>query len=182
MAPERMPGLMVRVLAAARRRHPDARLVVLSHRGAGADWAALAAAAGLPPHAVVEDGGDRETALRRLSGADAAVVLLEDLPRFRGIARPVKVGEYLAAGLPVVLNAPVADAELLLASGCALAVDARDGADDLERRTGDFLDRCLEPGSPLRAAALECWRREYRWEAHRAAYGRAWDLPGGGGG
>jgi glycosyltransferase involved in cell wall biosynthesis len=180
LAPERLPELMVRSLVAARRIHGEAKLVILSDRGAVTELETHARAAGLPPEAVLTESCDRETAVRRLSGGDVALLFLADLPRFRGIAHPIKTGEYLAAGLPIVVNDTVGFVPSMLERNrCGATVTTDAGLDDFAHRIRPLLTDMDTPHRRSRGFPVRTWEREYSWPAYREVLGRAYGLDSG---
>jgi glycosyltransferase involved in cell wall biosynthesis len=120
---------MARLFSAVRRRRP-ALFAIFSHGNTDRMRAALAAErispddvriARLPPAAVPG----------MLAGADAAISFAR--PSFSKIASsPVKIAEYLAAGLPVAMNRGVGDCDELIDT-CPAVIDV-----------GDLNERSLE--------------------------------------
>jgi glycosyltransferase involved in cell wall biosynthesis len=120
------------LLEAARIAGPETVQVRVA--GGGAEQAALRArAAGIPN---VEMLGVRPSAeIPGLYGdADAAVVLLRDVPLFRG-ALPTKMFEAMAAGRPLVLAAAGEPARLVAGAGSGVVVRP----DDPRQLAGAFL-------------------------------------------
>jgi glycosyltransferase involved in cell wall biosynthesis len=63
-----------------------------------------------------------------LAAAHACLVLLRDLPAFRGVL-PAKMFEAMAMGKPIVLSAPRGEASRLVEEfGCGIWVPPEDGA------------------------------------------------------
>ena len=62
-----------------------------------------------------------------LSAADAGLVLMRDVPEFRYGTSPNKFFDYIAAGLPVVVNWPGWLADLIAANGCGVISAPGDG-------------------------------------------------------
>jgi glycosyltransferase involved in cell wall biosynthesis len=120
---------MARLFAAVRRRRPS--LFAVYSRAPTERLRAALAQQGVPD----EDVAVRPTAPAdmpaALAAADAAISFAR--PWFSKIASsPVKVAEYLACGVPVVLNRGIGDQDDLFTS--AAVIDAGElGADDLER-------------------------------------------------
>ena len=154
-------GLELLVDAAASLRGLDGlplRLLLVGDGPGRADVLATAEAAGLD----VEAPGavDHDEVARLLAGADVAVA---PYPEGEPYFSPLKVMEYLAAGLPTVSGA-VADLPRLFADGAELLLvppgDPAALADALQRlRTDDALRRRLG-----RAAATAV-RRRHTWES-----------------
>ena len=92
---------------------------------------------------------DAQRVPRLYADADAAAVLLRDLPIFRG-ALPTKTIEAMAAGRPVIVAARGEAAELVTSAGAGMVVS---------------------PGEP-QALAEALRELQARPEVHRAAGGR----------
>lgn len=67
----------------------------------------------------------RDTVIEELSRASAGLVLLHPTPQYV-ISYPVKMFEYMAAGLPVIASDFPLWREIVESSGCGLLVDPRD--------------------------------------------------------
>jgi glycosyltransferase involved in cell wall biosynthesis len=112
---------MAQLFAAIRRRRP-ALFLALSRSPSERLRAALARH-GVPDADVRIGGVSPDEMPTRLAAGDAAVSFAE--PRFSKIASsPVKVAEYLASGLPVVVNRGVGDQDALVGREPRLFVDA----------------------------------------------------------
>jgi glycosyltransferase involved in cell wall biosynthesis len=69
-------------------------------------------------------------------------------------AMPTKIGELLACGRPVVVNAGLGDCDSLLAEGGAGVVLAGNADDDLDRGASELLDLVDDPDTPARCRRL----------------------------
>ena len=99
---------------------------------------------------------------RRLAGADIGLVLLHDVPRYRE-ALPVKLFEYMAAGLPVIASDFPLWKGILEESDAGLVVDARD-----PEAIAEAMDRLIRSpelrqvmGENARLAVLQ----KYNWQS-----------------
>jgi glycosyltransferase involved in cell wall biosynthesis len=111
---------MAQLFARVRQARP-ALFCVLTRADATPLRAALRAA-GVPDADVLVTASPPTEVSRWLAGADAALALVR--PCFSKIASsPVKVGEYLAMGLPVVVNRGIGDQDALIEQ-CPAIVDA----------------------------------------------------------
>jgi glycosyltransferase involved in cell wall biosynthesis len=129
---------MARLFAELRRRGP-ALFLVLSRMAADRLRATLHAL-GIADEDVAVRSVDPADMPRWLAGADAAVSFAE--PRFSKIASsPVKVPEYLAVGLPVVLNRGVGDQDALLAAHPVLVDGGSMSDDDLANAAAQLVAR-----------------------------------------
>jgi glycosyltransferase involved in cell wall biosynthesis len=58
-----------------------------------------------------------------LSAADCGIIMRDDVT-VNNVASPIKIGEYLACGLPVILTKGIGDySEMIQSSGCGLVLD-----------------------------------------------------------
>jgi glycosyltransferase involved in cell wall biosynthesis len=113
------------LVEAARRAGPETVDVTIA--GAGADLSAVRRCALGLGHVRVIGSVPAARVARLYEGADAAAVLLRDLPIFRG-AMPSKTFEALAAGRPVLVSAAGEIAELISDGGAGLVVPPGDAA------------------------------------------------------
>jgi glycosyltransferase involved in cell wall biosynthesis len=88
-----------------------------------------------------------------LAAADFAVCFCHPKPSLIA-ASPTKIGEYLAAGLPVVSGPDVGDTDALLRDGNAGTIVERFGEDDYERAATDVFDLLGDPDAPARCRRL----------------------------
>jgi glycosyltransferase involved in cell wall biosynthesis len=142
---------MARLYAAIRRRRPS-RFAVFTRSPAERLLAALQAAR-VPMDEVSIEAVSPSEMPRRLAGADAAVSFIQ--PCFSKMASsPTKIGEYLAIGLPVVLNRGVGDVDRLLAHRVTVDAGAM-GEGELEAAAERLLSL-----PPLRKEARALAQRE----------------------
>ncbi|HJT78807.1 MAG TPA: glycosyltransferase [Gemmataceae bacterium] len=94
-------------LQAARQTVPDARLLVLSG-DPPEGFVAVAEGLGVDPGAYAVRRADHADVPSWLSAADAGLALIRSAECERG-SSPIKIGEYLAAGLPVVTTEGIGD-------------------------------------------------------------------------
>jgi glycosyltransferase involved in cell wall biosynthesis len=109
--------------------HPHTHLAVLSGDDPAA-FAAEAAAAGLPDDTVSVRRVPPDEVPGWLAAADAGLAFINPAPCERA-ASPIKIGEYLAAGLPVVVSAGIGDYSDLIREhrlGTVVDVDNPDAA------------------------------------------------------
>ena len=130
---------MLRFFAAFRDQRPGARFLFVS-REPTAMIAEAAAKAGLDRDAVVVRAADRSEVPELLAAADFGISFIH--PTFSKIASsPTKLGEMLAAGLPMVVNAGVGDVDAIMAdTGAGVVVDRfdREGLHDAAASLGAF--------------------------------------------
>jgi glycosyltransferase involved in cell wall biosynthesis len=106
---------MVRFFAAAHRHDPRSFLQVLTGSPSD-DLRRALTAAGVPPDAFDVRAVRPDEVPALLRAADAGLSLIRPCPSKRS-SSPTKVGEYLAAGLPVVSTAGIGDCDRQLAGG-----------------------------------------------------------------
>lgn len=150
----------VDALHAVHTRYPQARLLVIGGGTRAALVAQRAAAVGLSEAVTLPGYLDEETMRRHLLAADVALAPFEDNPVTR-CKSPLKLCEYMAAGLPVVAS-DVGEARHLLGAA-GVYVPAGDG-DAMGRAVLRLLDDPALRESMSRAgllrAQIDChWRR-----------------------
>lgn len=115
LSAEYLPEYIVGYFAAALARFPGSRLRLVSRSGA-APVLALAARHGLPQDSIGIAACRPDQVPAEIARFDVALSFIR--PHFSKLAScPTKVGEYLAAGVPVVGNAGIGDMDALLGDG-----------------------------------------------------------------
>jgi glycosyltransferase involved in cell wall biosynthesis len=148
---------MAHLYAALRRRRPS-RFAVFTRAATERLHAALAEA-GVPPSEVSFQAVSFADMPAHLAAADAAISFAR--PAFSKIASsPVKVAEYLAVGVPVVMNRGVGDTDTLLGHPAAIDAGALAAA-DLERAADQL---AALPSGGLRAEARALARERFGME------------------
>lgn len=106
--------------------------------------------------------GDRSSVTRELSQACAGLVLLHPTPQYV-ISYPVKMFEYMAAGLPVIASDFPLWRQIVDGAGCGLLVDPKDpqAIADAMQWMIDHPSEAVEMGRRGRKAVEE----HYNWEA-----------------
>jgi glycosyltransferase involved in cell wall biosynthesis len=117
---------MARFFAVARGLDARLHLEVLTPSPAGALRAALAAS-GVPPDAFAVRRVPPAEVPAVLAAADAGLSFIKPCFSKRS-SSPTKVGEYLAAGLPVVSTAGIGDCDRMLEGGRGVLLEALDDA------------------------------------------------------
>jgi glycosyltransferase involved in cell wall biosynthesis len=156
LGPERLPDHMFRVFRAVLRIRPDAKMILLSYLNQLDDLKSFLSKNGIPENAVKAAGYPRDEALKRLCAADIALLFLEPAQRFNQFAAPIKVAEYFASGLPIIVNESVGNIPALV-SGKDVGWVINQGIDDasldslasevvagIERDQGQRRKRCLD--------------------------------------
>jgi glycosyltransferase involved in cell wall biosynthesis len=119
---------MVRVYAYARELVPDLRLLVLNRDEPSLVRAALARC-GVREDGVEVRGASYDEMPDLLAGSHVGIALLKQVASKIG-SSPIKVAEYLACGLPVVVNAALGDSDALVRSyGAGHVMDSYTDAD-----------------------------------------------------
>lgn len=103
---------MLRVYAHARELIPALRFLILNRSEHAVANAAIARA-GLGGAAITVVAADFAAMPPHLASASAAIALLRQVPSKIG-SSPIKIGEYLASGLPVIVNAGLGDTDALV--------------------------------------------------------------------
>jgi glycosyltransferase involved in cell wall biosynthesis len=127
----------------------------------------LAVRGGIPPSAVATVAAAQEDVPRFLSAADCGV-LLRAASRVNRVSMPVKLAEYLAGGVPLLVTrfAPWTEA-LVQGSGAGVVVDVV-GA-DAARLRGEAARACqalAERGPAMRERALALCARQFVWSQY----------------
>jgi glycosyltransferase involved in cell wall biosynthesis len=164
---------MMGFFAVAHRLDPRWHLLVLTQSHAS-EAIAAARRAGIPRDAVDVATSAPEDVGYYLAAADAGLSFIR-LPRSGAASWPTKVGEYLAAGLPVVATTGMDDCDELLRRRRVGVLVAGDSDSAYENAVGE-LDRLLaDPTTPERcraAAREELSMTNVGWPRYRTVYGQ----------
>ncbi len=141
----------------ARAHVPGLRFLILNRSEQGAVASAVATA-GLTTEDILVQAVEPEDMPRRLAEAHVGISLIRPVPSKRG-SSPIKIPEYLACGLPVIVNAGIGDTDRLVARYAAGHVIADLNEDGL-RRAG-LAVRSLLDHNEMRANARRLAEAEY---------------------
>jgi glycosyltransferase involved in cell wall biosynthesis len=182
LGPERAPGHLLRLFRAILDFNPEARLVVLSYLNELENLGELLRNAHVPESSVRVESHSRDEALRLLSAGDAGVLFLEDALRFNDLALPIKIAEYLSAGLPLIINSNVGRVpELVRARSLGWIVDQDVSEETLRSVAHQILSDLNEKRELLRQNALAACSEDFLWRKHipaiRQAYAFEHDKP-----
>lgn len=106
-----------------------------------------------------------------LSAADVAIIMREDIPT-NNVASPIKIGEYLSCGLPIILTKGIGDySEMVQKAKVGLLLD--EDKNEVEQ-IANFLsnNNLLE----LREKAIALAREKISWEAYLCDLKNLFDL------
>jgi glycosyltransferase involved in cell wall biosynthesis len=144
-----LPSEMAEFAAALLRREPAAFFQVLTPSEPGPLRGTLARA-GVPDGAYVIRYAPPEEVPLELAASDAGVSFIQ--PSYsKKASSPTKLGEYLAAGLPVAANAGVGDSDSLLERSKGVGVLANGfAAAEIERAVEGLLALMRDPETPAR--------------------------------
>jgi glycosyltransferase involved in cell wall biosynthesis len=177
LGPERLPEHLFRLFRAMLDARPDAKLVVLSYLNQLQDLPALREAARVPAKRVVVDELPRDEVVKVLPGADVAAIFLEPALRFE-LAVPIKLAEYLGAGVPLVINetfAWISDLMRQHRAGWVVNHDLPDA--EMQAAARNLCEEIARDRAGWRDRALELCERHFVWPRHlptiRRAYGAA---------
>jgi len=138
LGPQYHPDRMLAFFAEVHRRRPDARLLVLSSMPLDPRWMPCAGAArDAVCHRAVEPGA----VATYLGAADLGVAFRMPSLSQQAVA-PIKVGEYLLCGLPVVATTGVGDLDACIDASVGRLLPALDD-DDLRLAGEWFVERVL---------------------------------------
>jgi glycosyltransferase involved in cell wall biosynthesis len=163
---------ILRCFAAALRREPAARLAVLT--GQPAQVEPILVASGLPRDRIFLDRVPPTEVPAWLRAADLGFALREPSFSQRGVS-PIKVGEYLLSGLPLVAIRGVGDLDQQLRDDVALLLD--DAGDASVTAVADWLfNRVLPNRETLRMVCRQRGVDVFSLEACAQRYRTALDL------
>ena len=137
------PREMAAFFAALKRAEPRAFFAVLTQSPADVMWSALREAGVGRDDATVEFVAPERLPLV-LSACDAGISFIEPSYSKRA-SSPTKIGEYLAAGLPVVTNAGIGDVDALFEDGRAGVLAPSFDAAALARAAEELLALLAQP-------------------------------------
>lgn len=164
--PSEMLNFFSRVLS----RRPDARLLVLST--SARELVERAAEFSIPAEAMVGLSVEADRVAEHLACADLGLALRAPSFSMQGVA-PIKLGEYLLCGLPVVATAGVGNtAAISRKEGVLVESNA---SDELEVAASWFVDEVLPEREGFRERCREAGRRHFSLEATVESYRRALD-------
>ncbi len=160
---------MIRLFTQLRDVLPEARLLLLIPKTDHKTVRRKLADAGVPKETCLLGNAGHDEVLACLESADAGLLLRREDP-VSSVASPTKFGEYLAAGLPVVLSRGIGDFSALAErEEVGLLVEASDrGAFDDEqvRRLADFLRDVRTDRQRLAERCRQVVRMELDWATH----------------
>ncbi len=168
LQPWQEPESMWALVAGARSLRPDLRLLVLTM--APEDEARVGLrAAGVPDACAIVRPAPRSEVLRLSTAADVALLLRRRDP-VNEVASPVKFGEYLTAGVPVVTTPWVGDCGAIVEErGVGVVVDPW-GGDDAAHRLVGYLGTVLEARASIAAACRETATELLSWPAYAGRF------------
>jgi glycosyltransferase involved in cell wall biosynthesis len=177
LGPERLPDLMFRLFRAMLDANPAARLVILSYLNQLGNLAALRDAAGVPEASVLVDELTRDEVVKTLPGADVAALFLEPALRFQ-LAAPIKLAEYLGAGLPLAVSETFDwIPDLLRERGCGWGLQPKITDAEMRETARRICEQVAQDRAGLRERALAICEEHFVWPVYvpkiRRAYGLA---------
>lgn len=177
LGPERLPQHLFRLFRALLDQRPDAKLVILCYLNELNNLTDLRTAAGVPENSIIVNELPRDEVVKTLSGADLAAVFLESAKRYQHCF-PIKVPEYLGAGVPLVVNDTFETIPRLLRDhkiGWIINEDISDVA--LSTAAHDICERLSADRAGFRERALAVCAENFLWPLYlptlRHAYGIA---------
>lgn len=158
---------MLRFFAAMLQHAPDARFLFIT-REPEADVRKAASEIGLPDDSIIVQAADREDVPRLLAAADFGISFIK--PTYSKTAcSPTKLGEMMAVGMPVVVNAGVGDVDRVIAeTGAGVIVNRFDGP-ELHAAASALLATKASP-EQIRAGAQQWFALEEAIERYDVAY------------
>ncbi len=159
------PTQMLQLFASVLRRRSDARLLVLSRDGES--LLKLAVQMGLPAGALTVIALQSEQVPEYLACADFGLALRMPGFSMQGVA-PIKLGEYLLCGVPVVVSNVIANAELIDAT-TGMRIDGVESA-ALEQAADWIADKVLQDRDGFRQRCISLGRASFSLEQSVQAY------------
>jgi glycosyltransferase involved in cell wall biosynthesis len=164
VGPQYLPGLMLEAARRIRVRIPRTRLRILT--GDNENLRAALAASGIEDRSWIEIGQlPAEKIPQALAEADLGLAFRNPSFSMRAVA-PIKVGEYLLAGLPVLGSPGIGAADALTEAGVHFPC----GAADLDRAVAWVAKTVRSDRAELRARCHAAGRRHFSLEASVARY------------
>ena len=156
--------------------NPSARLVILSYLNQLENLAALREAAGVPETSITVDELTRDEVIKTLPGADVAAIFLEPALRFQ-LAVPIKLAEYLGAGLPLVVNSVFAwIPDLINERGIGWTVDQTSPDEVLSAAAQTICASLAQDRAGLRERALAVCEEHFIWPRYVPAIRRGYGI------
>lgn len=170
---DRLPQHVVRVFARVLAHRPQATMVLLTY-GIAVAVDPLLAEYGVDRARVVRLTCSRDEVYEQLCGADVGMVFLEPALRFR-YCFPIKFPEYLAAGLPVVVNRAAGDlADLVCGRRLGWVIDETLDNGSLDAAVLHMLAELDADREGARQRSLDCCSDLYLFHNHVAALREAY--------
>ncbi len=173
---ERLPRHMFRLFAAALRIRPDAKFILMTYLNQLADIESLMKEAGVPRSAVTVASYSRDEALLRMCAADVGLLFLESALRYQDCL-PIKIPEYLSAGLSLAMNSSVGKLPDLVSSrklGWVIDEDVSNEA--LDENARKMIAEIEENSAVMKQRSLDACSEFFLWRNHVPAIRRAYGL------
>ncbi|ABK19019.1 glycosyltransferase [Syntrophobacter fumaroxidans] len=103
-----------------------------------------------------------------LAAADVGL-LLREASLLNRVSSPVKFGEYLAAGIPVVMSEGIGDYSMLAEServGMVIDMRSLQHPEKIAAAVCGFVQQCRREGEALRSRCRAVARQQLSWDAH----------------
>ncbi|MEW6212938.1 MAG: glycosyltransferase [Acidobacteriota bacterium] len=173
---ERLPRHMFRLFAAVLRLRPDAKFILMTYLNQLADIESLIKEAGMSESSVTVVSHSRDEALLRMCAADVGLLFLEPALRYQDCF-PIKIPEYLSAGLSLAMNSSVGNLPDLVSSRRLGWVIDEDASDELLDENAQKMVGEMEGNSAaMRKRSLDACSELFLWRNHVPAIRRAYGL------
>lgn len=175
---DRAPEHLFRVFSSINRISPESRLVILTYLNQLEDINVLLGRFNIPPSTVMVASQTRDEVMRLLCGADVGFLFLESALRYKHCF-PIKIPEYLAAGLPLIVNSEMEQIpNLVLEKHIGWVVDFDAGKDRLDDAARRILSDLKADREAFRQSALSVCSEFFIWRNHVSAIRQAYGLEG----
>ena len=174
---ERRPDHLFRVFGAALRLDERSRLVIFSYRNELGPLAPWLDRAGVPASSVRVTSDTRDNVFASLCAADAGMLFLQDASCFNDINLPIKIPEYLAAGLPLIVNRAVGPVPALVESRhLGWVIDPSISDSSLMETMQQVVTALAADRQGLKQRALQTSEELFLWKDHVPTIRRAYGL------
>jgi glycosyltransferase involved in cell wall biosynthesis len=163
----------LRLLAQAQRMNPRIKVLLLTYHQAQA--MNLAKRCELAEGSFAVRSAPNSQVPRWLSAADAAILLRQNI-LMNNVASPIKVGEYLACGLPIICSRGIGDhSGLVERTGAGVLLEDAELASAGPRKACELLAQAC--GGAMRDRARAVALENLAWSAHVDTYRRVYSIP-----
>ena len=109
--------------------------------------------------------------MRYMSAADAGIIMRNDIV-VNNVASPIKIGEYLGCGLPVILTRGIGDySEAVSRAGIGIILDENN---DTAQQVVEFMEK--DSFSELREKVTAFAHKNITWDSYQESFKRLFSI------